>query len=291
MILNTPITYPPDASQPFTDFLTCLLQKDPEDRIDWPDLARHPYLESSVGEEDETRPWTTDSGVDVVEKVLGGGGGGAGVLGFGKTGFPVIEGVESDGKKGKKEPKLVEETVFPVMEGVGRDGDERGKTTGEKEGDGVGKTEFPVIKGVGHEERGQEPKPPEGSVVLERSKSLTARRIRVPRRKVKALILDQDRLPSRSPMSEFGGVFQSSDVDTLEAVPVLEGGNKICEGLMDRVTEGVMDGTKDHADPQCSNSPPSEDKENPGSRKTANMGTPIITKGKKPGSKADEERR
>ncbi|KAI8847940.1 kinase-like domain-containing protein [Chytridium lagenaria] len=68
LILNSPLSFPKDMKQDLSEFIGALLQKNPENRIDWPDLGVHPYLSTPrrVEEvEEEARP---DSGIDMMGK-------------------------------------------------------------------------------------------------------------------------------------------------------------------------------------------------------------------------------
>ncbi|KAI8615765.1 kinase-like domain-containing protein, partial [Chytriomyces sp. MP71] len=47
MILNSQVQYPPEISEVFTSLLVSLLQKEPESRINWPNLREHPFLQSA----------------------------------------------------------------------------------------------------------------------------------------------------------------------------------------------------------------------------------------------------
>ncbi|KAJ3112773.1 Serine/threonine-protein kinase 36 [Phlyctochytrium bullatum] len=76
MIVKSPVKFPKDMSRGLRSFIRGLLQKDPEKRSDWPDLAKHPYLmdgpdahidDELDAEDAEDRPFTTDSGVDMAE--------------------------------------------------------------------------------------------------------------------------------------------------------------------------------------------------------------------------------
>ncbi|KAJ3227391.1 Serine/threonine-protein kinase 36 [Chytriomyces hyalinus] len=75
MILHAQVTYPPTMSECLQSLLHGLLQKSPDDRLNWPKLAHHPFLIEEVSETGElapqdeglkkNRPTTTDSGVDM----------------------------------------------------------------------------------------------------------------------------------------------------------------------------------------------------------------------------------
>lgn len=46
MVLNDPVPFPKsDISEGLKDLILALLEKDPTRRIDWPDLALHPYID------------------------------------------------------------------------------------------------------------------------------------------------------------------------------------------------------------------------------------------------------
>ena len=44
LIIKDKVKYPAGMSRSFKDFLQCLLVKNPDRRITWPDLARHPFV-------------------------------------------------------------------------------------------------------------------------------------------------------------------------------------------------------------------------------------------------------
>jgi fused-like protein len=45
MVLNDPVPYLTSVPAEFQDLLGCLLEKDPQLRIGWPDLALHPFID------------------------------------------------------------------------------------------------------------------------------------------------------------------------------------------------------------------------------------------------------
>jgi serine/threonine protein kinase len=67
-IVKNPVKYPPDISPIFRSFLQGLLRKDPKERLSWPDLLHHPFIQAS--QEDIV----FDSGGN--DHYLNGGGGG-----------------------------------------------------------------------------------------------------------------------------------------------------------------------------------------------------------------------
>jgi serine/threonine protein kinase len=53
MVLNDPIVYPKDMNIEFKDLLASLLEKDPDNRIAWPDLALHPFVDADEEADEE----------------------------------------------------------------------------------------------------------------------------------------------------------------------------------------------------------------------------------------------
>ena len=47
MIVNDPVKYPEEMGEQFKDFLSGLLEKDPNKRLNWPDLLHHPFVAES----------------------------------------------------------------------------------------------------------------------------------------------------------------------------------------------------------------------------------------------------
>ena len=69
MVLNTPITFPPDIPVEFKDLVASLLEKDPELRIGWPDLALHPFIDVDEGEATFDEGVISDDGEEVVQRL------------------------------------------------------------------------------------------------------------------------------------------------------------------------------------------------------------------------------
>jgi serine/threonine protein kinase len=70
MILNDPIVYPSDIPVEFKDLVASLLEKDPELRIGWPDLALHPFVDAEDDEEGEFDEGViSDDGEEIIQRL------------------------------------------------------------------------------------------------------------------------------------------------------------------------------------------------------------------------------
>ncbi|KAL4452973.1 hypothetical protein ABPG73_012917 [Tetrahymena malaccensis] len=55
LIIKDPVKYPDNMSQEFKDFLMGLLNKNPSERADWPNLLNHPFIQETEPEKAERR--------------------------------------------------------------------------------------------------------------------------------------------------------------------------------------------------------------------------------------------